>query len=70
MILNKQLPDGTKRLSEGDFAKAYITVSEESGSSWSTLDVVRSWEAYKHNPAGHFITETLREKAAKEIQEA
>lgn len=70
MILDKKLPDNKQPLTEGEFAKLYIRYSEEAGSSWSTLDVVRSWEAYKAKPAGHFITEWLVEQKAKETTEA
>lgn len=69
MILTKELPDGKAPLTEGEFAKTYIRFSEEAGSSWSTLDVVRSWDAYKKNPAGHFITGLIQQQA-KETTEA
>lgn len=59
MILLKQLPDGSNPMTEGEFAKAFIVYSEDAGSAWSTLDVVRSWESYKKDPAGHFLSKPI-----------
>lgn len=55
MNLNN-LPEGFIPLSEQQFTKAYIAARESAGDHWSTTDVLRSWNSYLKDPAGHFIS--------------
>lgn len=50
------VPENFVPLTEHEFTKAYIAARTAAGDHWSTLDVVRSWAAYQHDPAGHFLS--------------
>lgn len=55
-MIFKKLPEGFTPMTEAEFARAYIQARQNSGDSWSTLEVVRSWHAYQADPLGHFIS--------------
>lgn len=58
-MIQPQRPD---QMTELEFARAYRAAHEEAGSTWSTLDVVRSWHNYLRDPTGHFLSKNKPDK--------